>query len=248
MNMKMNILAVLPSKIQNKAKTRFELQRYFGAKSIESLIIILQRGQSNGYFTFDVTLSPEYYAQQRDKYDVLSGKTDSYTPTEFLGMAAYGLRKETNKPLTKAEVREFISDSSSDMTEQYLLFTLRNIDYKKLGEIVRPKSKQTDKDEDYDRVEYRGLVAQGASITYLNSPIYMSFQHRQVVRLLLSRNGELCTKDMFTGNVDIFTRDHYPDIFATLRKLIAEVRAELKMVTKNNCIKPVQKDGWYLDL
>jgi hypothetical protein len=253
MKMKMYLLSLPPSKIQNKAVSIYELQKYFDAKTIESLLLILQQGQSDGYFTFDITLSPKYLDWEEDHRKLLSGETENYKPIDLFTVRAYSIRVSDAKikkkvPLTGHEIRGVVSALPSNMSEKYLLFTLRNLDNKKLREIVKPKINRTDKDEDFDMIEYNGLIVRGARITYLNEPIHMSFQHRQVVRLLLSNNGELCTKDKFTENPDIFTGDDYPNVYATLRKLIAEVRAELKTVIKKNCIKSVSNEGWYLEL
>ena len=247
--MDMKLLAVPPSTIQNKALPRYELGRYFDVRSAESLILALREGQSSGYFTFDVTLSPEFFVHQKDKYDLLSGKTESFTPLAPLGMATYGMRNYSKKPLSDAEIRDIMRDFSSDEIEQYLLFTLRNIDYKKLQKIVRPKTKQVDKDEDFDTLRYNGFVAKGAEITYLRDPIYMSFQQRQVVRAFLKRPEQLLSPDVFTDDPDIFDPEkHYNDMRTTLSKLIPAVHKKLQKAVGRQCIFNEPSEGWRLKI
>ena len=256
MNMKMHIVALPPSKIQNRTQTRYELRRYFGADSIESLLLILQQGQRDGYFTFDITLSPKYLVWEEDYRKVLSGETDSFRPLEPFKVRKYGFGVSDDKirqkePLTEREIRNVVSTLPSNMSEQYLLFTLRNLDQKKLREIVRPKKLRNDKNEEYDTLEYNGLKAMGARITYLNQPIYMSYSHKQVVRLLLKKQGGLCYKDEFMDrHASIFKHPaaDYKDINATLRKLISEVRQELESVIKKDCIVSDPSEGWYLKI
>jgi hypothetical protein len=249
MEMNMKLLAVPPSKIQNKALPRYELGRYFDVGSAESLILALRQGQSSGYFTFDVTLSPEFFVHQKDKYDLMSGKTESFTPLAPLGMATYGMKSYSKNPLSNAEVRDIVRDFSNDDIEQYLRFTLRHIDYKKLRKAVRPKMKQVDKDEDYDTLSYNGLVAKGAEISYLRKPIYMSFQQRQVVRAFLKRPEKLLSPDMFIDDPDIFDpKKHYNDVRATLSKLIPEVHKKLQKAVVRQCIFNEPNEGWRLKI
>src|SRR5665647_328974 len=82
----------------------------------------------------------------------------------------------------------------------------------RLAQAARPKStKQTAEDDDYETLEYNGLIARGAVISYLGRPIYMGFQQRQVVRAFLKRPESILPPDVFTG-------DENPDIFASKRE------------------------------
>ncbi|MCA9332131.1 hypothetical protein KC968_04305 [Candidatus Saccharibacteria bacterium] len=250
--MNMNLRSILPRKIQNKAVSKYELDRYFQTNSIEQLVDILQQGERAGLFSFDVTISAEYLdwreARRKLLYPPELGIDLGFAQPVPYGLYELSSKIKNAKPLNRMELKRVVTNIPHNTLEQYLRFRLYGIDYKKLHNEVNSKIHHTDKDEDYDKLEYNGLMAMGAEITYLNEPIYMSFQHRQVVRLLLSKNGKLCTKDEFTENVDIFTGDDYHDINATLRKLISAVRLELKTVIKNDCIKAIPEEGWYLAL
>ncbi len=253
MSMQMKLLAAPPSKMVNKAVSTYELEKYFQADSAESLIDALEYGERKGLFNFDVTVSKQYLDWLAARHKLLN-PTSLGVDLGFRKPAAYELygisdKIKNGEALSKEEVQRVIRDVPHDMLERYLRFRLHDIDYKELHGYLQPKTSQAEKDEDYGMVQYKGLVANGAKITYYDQPIYMGFQHRQVLRLLIEQQGELCSKGEFFGNVDLFTSDSYSsDMDSLLRNLIYEARKKLKVAVGGNCIKNMPREGWHLKL
>ncbi|MDK2899090.1 MAG: hypothetical protein PWQ10_277 [Patescibacteria group bacterium] len=251
--MQMKLLALPPSKMLNKAVSKYELGRYFQADSVEGLITTLQYGERMGLFNFDVIISPEYLDWAEMKHKLLNPIDLSMdlgfrkpVPYELYGLSG---KIKNSEPLEDAEIQRIIVDAPHEILNQYFRFKLREVDYEELRNYVQQKTNQAEKDRDYGTVRYNGLVAEGAKITYHNQPIYMGFQHRQVLRLLIEQKGVPCSKDEFKRNADIFTRDSYSSgMDAVLRNLIYEVRKKIKVVVGKNCIKNKPLEGWYLEL
>lgn len=235
-------------RLENKTKSARELARYVGAKSPSELLLTLRRLSREGYLKFEVMLSGEYY-EQDSAHTKLLLRADVLThpdPFGALQRDVYGLGVKSETVLSEKEILEVMGKLPIDVAERYLKLRLRSMDKEKLHGLI--KSTGADKDEYADRVEYNGLVADGAEITYYGEPIEMGFQHRQAVRLLLKKQGGLCSKGDFTKNVDIFTGDSYSDIDATLRNLLYELRKKLTAVIGKNCIKNTPSEGWYLKI
>ncbi|MBX6334738.1 hypothetical protein IRY61_05395 [Candidatus Saccharibacteria bacterium] len=244
--------------LTNKIVSKRELARYFDTDTIDELLLALREGASRGYFDFQVLFSKEYLVWSAARQELLrradtfDGDDKGYTATLRIERETYGLdglflRSGGDRQLNDAEIVAVTRKLPSDLVERYLRFKLSNIDKKKVYELVANQQKVRGADDEfYDRVEYNGLVADGTEITYNGEPITMSFQHRQVVRLLLKKRGELCYKDEFTDNVDIFARANYPNPNKTLAKLVAAVHDELRAVVRKDCIVNVPKEGWKL--
>lgn len=252
MKMNMKLMSTL-RRLENKAVSAPELNRYFRTKSLDDLLLTLRRCKRDGYFVFETILSAEYEEWQHSRREVLL-RTDGLKPVDPFGLLqrdTYGLGVEVNSPLSETQIIEVISKLPPEMAERYLRFKLHSIDESKLYELIasRVKAKSIDEDEFYDRVEYNGLVADGSEITYNGERIKMGFQHRQVVRVFIDKEGKACTLEDFTDHVaGVFTRGSYPNIHHTLRNLIYEVRNELKAVIGKDPISNSNSDGWYLDI
>lgn len=257
MNMKMKILAVPPSKILNKAASIYELERYFGSDSVGSLIVALRQGAQADLFSFDITISAEYIdwaeAQRKASFPIdpnlLMGADLGYammTPYKLYDMSE---KIKNGKPLSENEVRRAITELPNDIAERYLRFTIRDLDYKKVREVAKPQARHTNKDDEYDRLEYNGLVAKGARVTYLDEPIHLGFQHRQVVRAFLKRPDTFLTPDIFMEDPDIFSPNKdYADIRETLGKLIPAVHKRLQKAVGRQCIINEPNEGWRLKI
>lgn len=249
--MDMKIQMELPPifyRLENKVVPARELARYLDAKSPSELLLALRRLERESYLKFDVMLSGEYY-KQGNAHTKLLLREDVLTHPDPFGVLqrdTYGLGVKSDAVLSEKEILEVMGKLPVDATERYLQLRLHSMDKEKLRELIKPAG--ADKDEYADRVEYKGLVADGAKITYYEEPIEMGFQQRQVLRLLLENQGEPCSKGDFTKNVDIFTGDSYSSVDASLRNLIYEVRKKLKAVIGKNCIKNKPSEGWYLEL
>lgn len=241
-------------RLNNKIVSASELNRYFGTKSVDELLQELRRLVWNGYLKFEVRLSVEYFNWQKARHDVISaddinyGANLGYEP--LLKRDTYGLTIDSPKPLENEEIVEVIRKLPASLTHQYMRFRLWDIDLEELLKLITKREK-LDKDEFYDRVEYNGLVADGAEIRYHGEPIRMSFRHRQVVRLLLNKQGGLCYRDEFTDRHASILKHpaaYYKDVNETLRKIIAEVRKELALVIEKDCIENDPSEGWRLKL
>lgn len=247
----MKILAVPPSKIQNRAVTKYELERYFHASSVESLIAVLRECELIRLFSFDILISTEYIDQEESKHRIVA-------PAEFgvdLGYAnPYKLYDLSNKikngnALNEIEIKRVIVELRQETLGKYLRFRLYNIDYQELRSHVRPKSRVINKDEDYEYITYNGLTARGARITYHGTPVHLAFQHRQVVRTFLKRPDTLLAPDIFMDDPDIFDPDkYYNNARDTLSKLIPAVHKKLREVIGKECVFNEPNEGWRLKI
>ncbi len=238
----MNLIAAI-HRLDNTVVSVNELDRYFGTKSLDELLQKLRQLAWDGYFELEVTLSTEYFAWQSSHRDLIYGN-DIIPPFDYAYRSlrerdTHGLSISSVKPLTDEQISEVLQKLPANLANQYLRFKLWDVNSESLLELITSQQniRGADPDEFYDRVEHNGLVADGSDITYKGKQVILGFQHRQVLRMLLEKKGKLCTKDEFTGNPDIFTDDSYPNIKATLRKLISALRTELKPTVGINCIK-----------
>ncbi|MBW4061175.1 helix-turn-helix domain-containing protein [Candidatus Saccharibacteria bacterium] len=104
-------------------------------------------------------------------------------------------------------------------------------------------------DDESEHEEYKGVAVDSDNrISYRGTPIPFTFQEQQVMFVFLDNPERLLTKDAFTNNPDVFTREHYPDKDATLRKLIWAVHTKLKRVIGKDCIENVPREGWRLEI
>lgn len=241
-------------RLEDKAVSVNELARCFDTKSLDELLQKLQRLSWADYFKLEVSLSPEYFKWQSSHRELIFGneivESFDYAYRVMRERDTYGLSVSTVKPLTDEEISEVARKLPTEIANQYLRFKLQDISVEALlVELSKGHNMHnTDGDEFYDRIEYKGLAADGSEITYKGKPVVMGFQHRQVLRMLLERQGKLCTKDELTDNQDIFTKDDYPNLDTTLRKLIGAVRRVLTGTIGFNCIKNIPSEGWYLEL
>lgn len=245
--MKMELLAMPPSKIQNKAVSKHELVKYFGNGSISSLILALRQGRYDGYFNFDVTVDSEYLVEQENQRKVLLRIGGNYQPHELgimlpdtSGLGFLSTKISSNTPLTEQEITRAITESASGILDEYMRFTLRDVDYKKLRETVKPAKRRTE----FGDYKYKGLAISGANVTYQGRPIYMSFQQREVLRIFLEKPETLITRDVLREDGDIFGKSRYSDVDVTLGKLIPAVHKKLQQVIGAKCIFNTPKEGW----
>jgi hypothetical protein len=254
MDMKMNLLAVPPSKIQNKAVSRYALEKYFGAKTVEQLLLILRHARRANYLNFGVTIDPEYLVWQEGRLRVAiraEGNSQPHYPFSVLlpdtsGLAWLLTKIRNNTPLTDQEIARAIHEAPSDVAERYLRFTLRDIDQKELREFVKQPKRRASGYGDY---EYKGLSIRGVEVAYQGKSIYMSPQQREVLRVFLAAPEALRTPDIFTGNADIFSpKRHYNDVNVTLGKLIPSVHKLLQEAIGEPCIFNKAKEGWKLKI
>lgn len=241
-------------RLSNKIVSANELNRYFDTKSVDELLQKLRLLVRDGYLEFEVSLSAEYFDWQKAHHNVVLNSDINYGADLGYGSLrkrdAYGLSINSPKPLQDEDVAEVIQKLPTHLTNQYMRFKLWDIDSERLLRLITKREK-TNNDEYYDRVEYNGLVADGAEIRYRGETIKMSFRHRQVVRLLLNKQGGLCYRDEFTDRHASILKHpaaYYKNPNATLRKLIAEVHHELKVVIKKDCIENDPSEGWCLKL
>lgn len=248
--MKLKLLSVPPSKIQNRVVSKYELERYFGTGSIDNLILALRQGKRDGYFNFEITVSPEYLAWEKD-HQKLMLREDVLRPIyPNFSLHVYRLylpeSKIKNKtPLSDEEIRGVIRELPQDMAEKYMRFKLRNIDYNKLREIVKPKERKASKY--YEKLEYNGLVDDGTATTYLGQPVYLSSQHRRVLRMFMGQPNKLIYRETFIDDPEILPKE-YDDVYKTLGKLIPAVHKELRTVIRQRCILSTPTEGWTLKI
>ena len=247
----MKLLAAPPTKIQNKALAKYELDRYFQANSVESLLVTLQHGKRLGLFNFDITISADYLDWAKAKHDLLNptahGLDLGFTKPHRL----YDLsgKIQNGESLNEEEIRRVITELPHETLERYLRFCLREIDYEDLRDYIIPRPQRTNTEEDYGHLAYNGLEAKGAMITYAGIPIHMGFQHRQVVRAFLKRPDRLLAPDIFIEDPDIFNpNSDYPNVRETLGKLIPAVHKKLKAVIGKECIINEPNEGWRLKI
>lgn len=249
----MNIEAIV-RRLNNRIVSAGVLNRYFDTKSVDELLQELRRLANDDYLEFEVSLSTEYFDWQNAHRNVILANDINYGTN--LGYESLdkqdinGLSINSSRSLEYEEVVEVVRKLPLSIANQYLRFKLRNIDSERFIKLLT-KRNEADDDAFYDRVEYNGLVVDGAEIWYRGEAIKMSFGHRQAVRLLVSKRGGLCYRDEFTDrHASIFKHPaaHYKDINATLRKLIGEIRKELAIVIKNDCIENEPGEGWRLKL
>jgi hypothetical protein len=254
MDMKMKLLAVPPSKVQNKAKSRYGLEKYFGAETVEQLLFTLRQARRANYLNFDVTVDPAYLLWQEERRKVVLRADGDYQPTHLLnsflpdnsGLRWLSTKIRNNTSLTDQEIARAIHEAPSDVAERYLRFTLRDIDQKGLRKIVKQPKRRASGYGDY---EYKGLSIRGVEVVYQGKSIYMSSQQREVLRVFLSAPEALRTPDIFTGNTDIFSPSrHYNDVNVTLGKLIPAVRKKLQEAIGEPCIINTPKEGWTLKI
>ena len=253
MNMKMKILSVPPSKIVNRAVSRYELGRYFDIDSVGSLIVLLRQGSYEDLFSFDVTISADYIDWGEDlrkaKYpldpELFLGTDLGYTQskTPRYPLADMSKKIKNGVPLSESEITRVLTELPDDVLERYLRFTLRNFNQGRLRKLVRPVKEVAN---DYGDYRYNGLAIEGAVVTYQKNPVYMSPQQREVLRLFLERPGKLITRDAFRENGDIFGKEDYTDVDETLGKLIPAVHKKLRQAIGKNCIFNTPREGWTL--
>lgn len=252
--MNMEITSV-PYGVKNKWLSKHDLDRYFTAGSLDELIFALREYARNGYLGFEVALSLDYFKWEKAHRDVVLNADALLPPEPFFvaqrsthGLDSLRDKAEKGTPLTRFEVNDVIGKLPNDLAEKYLRFSLYNIDRDALQEILAaaPNDKPGNKRKAYAALEYNRLMVKDAEVSYHGKLIHMGFQQQQVLRVFMKNPEQLRTKDEFLDDPDIFTRGNYPDIDATLSKLIAATRAKLKKVVGQNCIYSKPNDGWIL--
>lgn len=244
--------------LENKVVSTHELQRYFDVSSLDELILTLRQYARENYFSFEVTLSSEYLKWE-DSHKKVLFLTDILKPIDPFGSlqrSTYRLdflypKIKSKVALSDTDIIAVVKGLPSDMATQYLRFKLSNINRTKLREIIAAQPKEphsTEKDEEYETLTYGRLAAMGAEITYMDKPVHMGFQQRQVVRVFLKKPEKLRTKDVFTTNRDIFPQTSYPDVVKTLGKLVPEVHRILRKAVGEKCIFNTPKEGWSLKI
>lgn len=114
--------------------------------------------------------------------------------------------------------------------------------------VATPVKSTLSHDED-DEYSYKGITyGFDGLVRFKDMKIPFSFQERQVMRIFLHKPEKLITKDIFTQNQDIFTRDKYPNIDDTLSKLISSVHRKLRQVIGKTCIQNIPEEGWYIKI
>lgn len=251
MKMQMKLLAAPPTKIQNKTLSKYELDRYFQADSVESLIVTLQKGELVGLFNFDVYLSADYIDWVKDKHKLLNPPTLGADLGFAKPYKLYDLshKIQNGEALNEEEVRRIVAELPHGTAERYLRFRLRNIDYEELRNCLPTKKSGAHNDKYYERIEHNGLAVAGARVTYLGRPIHLGFQHRQVVRVFLQHPNAIVAPDIFTTDPDIFNPNkEYGDTRETLGKLIPAVHQKLQAVIGKKCIFNEPNEGWRLNI
>ena len=251
MKMQIKLLAAPPTKIQNKTLSKYELDRYFQTDSVESLIVTLKKGEFAGLFNFDVYLSAEYLGWVKDKHKLLNPPTFGTDLGFAKPYKLYDLsdKIQNGEPLSEADIARVVAELPQEIAERYLRFRLRNIDYEELRSSVTTKNSRAHKDEYSEHVKYKGLAVVGARVTYLGTPVHLSFQHRQVVRVFLQHPDAIVAPDIFISDPDIFNPNKdYDDARETLGKLIPAVHKKLKAVIGEKCIFNEPNEGWRLNI
>lgn len=134
--------------------------------------------------------------------------------------------------------------------QPFIDFEITDQKFRRSIELASKNSEPID-EEDPDELESEGLlISRDGLVSYKGKALTFTAQERDILRVLLKRPGELCTKDDFKDpHVGIFKSDHnYPDIDATLRKLIAATHKKLRAVIGHQCIINVSGEGWRLAL
>jgi hypothetical protein len=246
-------LSKFPYGVENKVLTKTQLNPYFNAASLEALIFDLREYGRNGYFEFEITLSPEYLDWERAHHDIMLNLDALKPPDGLLGVFQtnpYALTVPDSKiknktPLLRNEVNEVVRRLPNDMAEKYLRFKLMRLDRDKIRKALasQPKNTRTSAGE---TLKYNGLVIKGTEVSYLGQPIYLSFQQLQALRVFMKKPEILRTKDIFKEDPDVFTGEDYHNIDETLGKLVPAMHAKLKKVIGKKCIYNVPKNGWLL--
>jgi hypothetical protein len=134
--------------------------------------------------------------------------------------------------------------------QPYIDFEITDQKFRRSIELASKNSEPIG-DEDPEELESEGLlIGRDGLVSYSGENIALTTQERDLLRVLMKRPGELCTKDDFKDpHVGIFKSDHnYPDIDTTLRKLIAATHKKLRAAVGHNCIMNVASEGWRLEL
>lgn len=248
--MDIKLLSIPPKKIVNKYVSSRELERYFGNSSVEALVVLLRQGRSDGLFWFDITLDPEYIewgeAKHKAQFTVdFSGSSLGYVRPPRYKFEDLSSKIKASEPFSEDVVQKVITELPHDLAEKYLRFRLHDLDYEKLRENIVPKKRKANKY--YERLKYKGLVDDGAVTAYLDQPIYLSRQHRLVLRMFMERPEKLIYREAFIDNREILPGE-YSDVYKTLGKLIPAVRKELETVIHQKCILNTPTDGWILKI
>ncbi|HVW23333.1 MAG TPA: helix-turn-helix domain-containing protein [Candidatus Saccharimonadales bacterium] len=137
-----------------------------------------------------------------------------------------------------------------DNPQPYIDFEITDQKFLRSIELASKNSEPIN-DEDPDELESKGLlIGRDGLVSYSGKTLAFTAQERDILRVLMKRPGELCTKDDFKDpHVGIFKTAHnYPDIDTTLRKLIAATHKKLRVALGRHCIINVAGEGWRLEL
>lgn len=254
MDMKLNCP---PQSLENRSVRKHELDKYFINTSLEHLVRVLAHMRRIGCLDYEITLDKAYVEMLKNRDAVLT-RSDvlvnapkplgDYVNDEY-GLGSLHRKISSSEPLSDSDVMLISSKLPSEMKENMLSFKLTNIDWEALEELISDYPANSTEEDALDKVEYNGLVVDGAVVSYKGKIINVGYQHRQVIRMLVEQQGGICTKDDFMDDyVGIFNRDNYANVEITLRKLISAVRNDLKTATGKDCITNIPSEGWRLSL
>lgn len=247
-------LKLMPESLEDKVLRKEDLDRYFSNTSIENLVLLLRSLRRSGCLNFEVTMDKQYLSLIKDR-ETLALRSDVLIPinrgfnitNDTYGLGRLHTKFKNEEPLSESDIVLVAESLPEDIALKYLGFKLFNIDWEAYEEAVTENPIEEKLEDSYDRVEFNGLTVDGGQVSYRGREMQVSFQHRQVIRLLVSKQGGLCTRDDFLDDYwSIFNRQNYANIDATLRKLISAVRGELVHGTGKDLIVNEPNEGWKL--
>ncbi|MBL8121486.1 hypothetical protein JNM87_01920 [Candidatus Saccharibacteria bacterium] len=246
------IIGLIPTKLVNKYQSKQILDAYFGADSIEELILLLRNLRRKGYLDFDVRIKDEYFKWQRNKTD-LKLRTDVLNHPDPFGLIyrdEHGLNARhssvnSDTPLSDNDSIKIATALPPDLAEKYVEIKIFHIDRDELNKIA-PKRKQTR--PKLGEVSYKGLKIADAQVSYNGKTITMPFQEREVLRMLIEKKESLVFYGTFEQRTDLADPSNASTPREAISKLISRVRLKLKKATKQNCIHNTPQEGWTLKI
>lgn len=252
-------LSLFPRTIAKKSLLKSGLDRYIRADSVPQLYLALREYRREGLFDFEVRVSPDY-VDQEDAIMTVKLRADVMIPAAPVwafqqnshGLARLYSSIKAKKALSEAEISEVITKFPADFSERFVQFKIIDVDWDMLREFVasQPVDAKRRSKNTFDVVEYRGLRIDGVNISYQGRSFHIRNGLKQALRLLMEKKGLVCTYDDFFDSYNsVFKHNaNLSNPQATLRKLISEVRKELKPIIGYDCIVNDPETGWHLQI
>jgi hypothetical protein len=256
----MKLKIVLPPRsIEGKLKSFYELKQYFGVSSADELLLALRALRREGLFDFEVLISKEYLKWE-DAHLTLQLRADVLKPVNQFGMlqiiSKYKMallypKIKAKQALTESEINDSLQKLPPDMVGKYFQFKITSIDWVNLGIYATSNMLKTRQKKTFSCLpptEYKGLKYEDSQIFYLGEVIPMRKQFKNVLRVLIDKEGSTCwPSDFYNTRAEIFPHSNYDDDDGNLRKYISGAHNKLRAVVKNKeFIKNVSEAGWKL--